>query len=266
MAKHSSTVGRILTISWATAGTYLAASMGGAISLVMPKIAADLTLSSSQAQWILAGYLLARVGMLKPAGSLSDGLGPRTMFVLGMLLFSATSFGCALVSHEAMLVSLRILQGIAAALLSPSSLVLLRNCMPPSRRARDMTIWSFAGIAGFGLSPVLGGLLVSGWGWQALFNFCGAGAALICIAFLVGTRGAPAQALAPGGRPPILKDVAVSIILVVFAFLIGKDDVKGSVYFLLAILMVTAETERGVLLRASVWQPGLARCCRCWSD
>ncbi|KRA01273.1 MFS transporter [Achromobacter sp. Root565] len=259
MTKSDSPAGRIVAIVCATAATYLATSMGGAVSLVLPEIASDLSLSSAQVQWILAGYLLARVGMLKPSGALSDRLGARKMFLVGMTLFAVTSLSCALVSSEALLIGVRILQGAAAAMISPSSLVLLRTCMPGSRQARAMTIWSFAGIAGFGLAPALGGLLVHVWGWPSIFYFCGFGAALFGGLFLIGVKHEDASAVPQGLPPPLARNLLMSTALVVLAYLIGKDDVRGTVYFLVGVLLTTMETERGVLLRAAIWEAGLSR-------
>ena len=254
-----SSSGKPLTIFCAAAATYLAASMGGAVSLVLPAIAAELALNSAQAQWILAGYILARVGLLRPAGSLSDRLSPRTTFLLGMLFFAVTSLGCAMVTDDALLIGLRVLQGAAAAFLSPSTLVLLRDSMPADKQAQAMTIWSFAGIAGFSLAPAFGGLLVLAWGWPAVFYFCGTASALIGAVYLAGGKRMPVSAAARPPHPPILRDFAVSAVLVALAFLIGKDDLKATVYFLVAILLLSLETGHGILSSASIWKDNFAR-------
>lgn len=258
MPTTGSSTGQPLTIFCAAAATYLAASMGGAISLVLPDIAAELALNAAQAQWIIAGYILARVGLLRPAGSLSDRLSPRTTFLLGMLFFAVTSLGCAMVTHDALLIGLRVLQGGAAAFLSPSTLVLLRDSMPADKQAQAMTIWSFAGIAGFSLAPAFGGLLVLAWGWPAVFYFCGTASALIGAAYLAAGKRMPVSAAAQP-RPAIGRELAMSAVLVALAFLIGKEDLKATLYFLVAILLVSLETGHGILWRASIWKSGFAR-------
>ncbi len=250
---------QVITIWCAVAATYLATSMGGAVSLVLPGVASELSLSSSQAQWILAGYLLARVGMLRPAGTLCDWLGARKVFLMGMFLFAGTSLGCALAHGEDFLIPFRVLQGAAAAVLSTSSLLLLRNNMPSEELARATSIWSFAGIAGFGLSPVFGGLMVSAWGWQSIFYFCAAATALFALVFLTSKADAPATTAPASPRPPIEKELLMSTALVALAYLIGQNDIKGALYFLAAAFAITLVIERGGMLRLSVWQADLPR-------
>lgn len=249
-----------IIVSSAVAATYLATSMGGAVSLILPGLASELHLSSAQSQWMLAGYLLARVGMLRPAGALCDWLGSRKLFLLGMLLFAGTSLLCALAPGEASLICLRVLQGMSAAVISTSSLLLLRESMPPNDLARATSIWSFAGIAGFGMAPVLGGLMVNAWGWQSIFYFCSVATAAVALIFLLSKPGASAARLPIAKtRPPIAKELLMSAVLVALAYLIGQEDLKGTLYFVAAAMAITLAVERGAVLRLSTWQADLPR-------
>ncbi|MDM0014982.1 MFS transporter [Variovorax sp. J22P168] len=245
-AAHPWTARQIVLIACATCATYLGASMGSAFSLVMPRIASDLQASGSQVQWIISGFLLARIGCLRPAGMLCDRLGARAIFLVGMAGYAASSLACAWADDAALLIALRIAQGAFAALLSPSALLLLRLGVPPAKQPFVMSIWSAAGVAGFGLSPVLGGAMVNAWGWHSLLVFTAAATALTgVVAFAQGPDAtAAANASRQPSKLPVLHELIVSIVLVALAFFVGQKDavavllVVGAAAAMLAALVM----------------------------
>ena len=235
MARSELSTARIISIACAIAATYLATSMGTAVSLILPRIASEFHLTGSQVQWILTGYLLARVGMLSPSGALCDVYGTRRVFILGIGIFSVSTFFCAFLSNPDHLVIARMAQGASAALLSPSSLVLLRQSVSIEREAGAVSLWSMAGIAGVALSPVFGGLLMEVWDWEAVFLFSAIATALVGLIYAFFGFSSPVVKTSATRWPAIKKDLTRSVWLVALAFLFCQGNFKAAA--VLAVLV-----------------------------
>ncbi|WLW63576.1 MFS transporter [Achromobacter aegrifaciens] len=238
---------QMLAVAGAAGATYLGASMGGAVTLVLPRIASELDASAAQIQWIVAGFLLARIAGLRLAGWLCDTFGAKRVFLCGLLSFSAVSAMCGFASDGNLLVILRVLQGAFAALLSPSALVLLRQAVPEEKEAAAMSVWSAAGMAGFGLSPVLGGLLVHIWGWRAVFLFTAVATLVIGIIAALHAGKAVASRVRESGAPSLPAELLSSTLLAGLAYLVGHSD--GLAVSCMALLMAA-------VLIANAWRAG----------
>ncbi|MFI2641848.1 MFS transporter [Streptomyces sp. NPDC018610] len=143
------------------------------INVAAPVIGRELSVSVTGIQWITDGYTLAFAGFLMTGGALGDRLGNRRVFGWGVVVFVASSAGCAFAPNARFLVAARVVEGVGAALIVPGSLALLQQAYPaPAARARAFGLWgSMAGVAA-SAGPLLGGLLVStvGWRWVFLIN------------------------------------------------------------------------------------------------
>ncbi|HEY1652839.1 MAG TPA: MFS transporter [Acidimicrobiales bacterium] len=101
---------------------------------------------------------------------MADRLGARRVFSLGVAVFTVGSLACSLVPNQDLLVVARVIQGLGAAALLPSSLALLVHQFPDHRqRARAIGAWGAAGSVGVAAGPVLGGALIATVGWRAIF-------------------------------------------------------------------------------------------------
>src|SRR5438552_18980575 len=98
------------------------------------KLAASLTLAAmslgSELQWVVSAYTIAFAAFILTAGALGDRIGSKRIFIAGFALFTAASVACALAPNAATLISARCVQGLAAAVLVPTSLALLRPAYP----------------------------------------------------------------------------------------------------------------------------------------
>jgi EmrB/QacA subfamily drug resistance transporter len=142
---------------------------GSVVSVALPVIQAKLGASASQAQWVVEAYALFLTSLVLAGGSLADRFGRRRIFEIGAALFAATSAACGLAAGPAALIAARGAQGIAAALLVPSSLALLGAGFPAAERGRAVGSWSaLTSIAAAG-GPILGGWLVQTVSWRAAF-------------------------------------------------------------------------------------------------
>jgi MFS transporter, DHA2 family, methylenomycin A resistance protein len=174
---------RRIALATVCAGYFMVILDTTALTPALPVLRGDLGGGISTLQWVVDGYALTFAALLLSGGALGDQLGARGVFAGGALLFAATSAACAAAPDAESLVGARMLQGVAAALLVPTSLALLRaSFTEPAARARAVGAWGgIAGVAAAG-GPVVGGVLAQAVGWRAVFLLnvpIGAAAALL---------------------------------------------------------------------------------------
>jgi len=139
------------------------------VTNALPEMAKDIDASLEQLQWIVNAYSLAFASLILMAVALGDRLGRRRIFVGGIVVFTAASALCALATDPSQLIAARALQGAGAAAVMPLSLALLAGAVPASKRPLAIGIWG--GVAGLGvaLGPLIGGAVVEGLTWHAIF-------------------------------------------------------------------------------------------------
>jgi EmrB/QacA subfamily drug resistance transporter len=152
-------------------GSGMAQLDGTVVNVALPRIGADLGAGLTSLQWTVNAYTLTLSGLLLLGGSLGDRLGRRRIFVVGVIWFAFASAGCAAAPSADVLIAMRALQGIGAALLTPGSLAILEAVFVPADRAEAVGAWSGLGGIASAIGPVLGGLLVqvAPWGWRLAF-------------------------------------------------------------------------------------------------
>ncbi len=139
------------------------------VNLALPSIGRSLGGGTSTQQWVLDGYTLFFAALLLCFGNLSDRIGAKRAYVLGIALFGVTSLLCAVAPSVVVLIVARGLQGMTAALMLPASMTLIREAFPEVRsRAKALGVWAAGGAVASAAGPVLGGML-SGWDWRLIF-------------------------------------------------------------------------------------------------
>jgi len=155
------------------AACVLASSMafidGSVLTVALPSLRAALGADLATVQWVVNSYLLALGALTLIGGALADAYGKARMLALGCLLFGAASAACALAPSAGWLIGARVLQGIAAALLTPASLALIGATYPQDERAGAIGVWAAASALTSTAGPVVGGWLTGTLGWQAVF-------------------------------------------------------------------------------------------------
>ena len=140
------------------------------VYVALPDIARDLGFSPHGLQWVISAYAIAFGGSLLLAGRLSDLLGRGRMFLAGMALFSGGSLLGGMAATPGLLIGARIVQGLGAAALFPSTLALVNTTFAEGRRRdRALGLWAAAGAAGLSLGALLGGVLTEVVGWRGVF-------------------------------------------------------------------------------------------------
>nr|WP_296766139.1 MFS transporter [Rhodococcus sp. (in: high G+C Gram-positive bacteria)] len=142
------------------------------VNVGLRAIGDDVNVSSlADLSWILNAYAIVFGALLVPAGRLADRYGVKQGFLLGLVLFTVGSLGCAISGDLWWIVALRCLQAVGAAALVPTSLGLILTAIPDSKREGAIKIWSVSGSLGAAAGPAIGGLLVHlSWRWIFLLN------------------------------------------------------------------------------------------------
>jgi EmrB/QacA subfamily drug resistance transporter len=155
------------------AACVLASSMafidGSALTVALPRLRADFGADLASVQWVLNGYVLALASLTLVGGALADVHGKARMLSVGCMLFGLASAACALAPTAAWLIAARVVQGIAAAILTPASLALIGATYPRDERNRAIGVWAAASALTTAGGPVLGGWLTETFGWPSVF-------------------------------------------------------------------------------------------------
>ena len=139
------------------------------VNVAMPAISSGLHASLSDLLWILNAYVLVYAVLLIVSGRLGDLYGPKAMFLVGLVVFTAASAACGFAQNSTQLIVFRIVQGLGGALLTPQTLSVITMIFPAERRGAAFGIWgSVAGISTV-TGPVLGGWLVTDYSWRWIF-------------------------------------------------------------------------------------------------
>lgn len=143
------------------------------VNVALPSIQHDLAFTAQGIQWLLTGYGLVFGGFLLLGGRMADLYGRKRIFLGGTALFTLASLLGGFAESPGILVAMRCLQGLGAAMLAPSALALLMGAFEegPSRN-RAFGIWGTVAAAGYSVGVVLGGILTArlGWRWVMFVN------------------------------------------------------------------------------------------------
>ena len=157
------------------------------VNVALPSIQSDLGASISALEWTINGYTLSFAVLLATGGRLGDILGRRRMFLLGVVLFAASSATAGLAPTDTALVISRVTQGIGAALMMPATLSIITNAFPAEERGRAIGTWAGISALALAIGPLLGGFLTEQVSWRAIFylNIPVAAGAVLATLFAV---------------------------------------------------------------------------------
>ncbi|TDD64592.1 DHA2 family efflux MFS transporter permease subunit [Jiangella aurantiaca] len=158
-----------LLILAASVPMFMAALDNLVVTSALPVLQREFQASIEELQWFVNAYTLAFAGLILVAVALGDRFGRRRVFALGLALFTVASALCAVSVESWQLIAARAVQGAAAAALMPLSLTLLSTSVTPRRRPLAIGVWG--GVTGLGvaLGPLVGGAVVEGMNWNAIF-------------------------------------------------------------------------------------------------
>src|SRR5579885_2779881 len=136
------------------------------VNVALLTIQHSLRLQVSELEWIVAGYALTFGALMLTGGKLADLYGRRRVFVIGLVIFTLSSLACGLAGGAGVLIAARVVQGIGAALMNPSTLSIIAVTFPPRERGAAIGIWAGVSALALAIGPLVGGLIAEHIGWR----------------------------------------------------------------------------------------------------
>jgi EmrB/QacA subfamily drug resistance transporter len=170
----------------ASLASFLTPFMGSSINIALPSIGAEFASDAVLLSWVPTAYLLSSAIFIVPFGRLADIHGKVKIFSWGIVVYTLGSLLSALAPSVIMLIGVRLLQGVGAAMIYGTGVALITTVFPAEERGRALGINVAAVYLGLSLGPFIGGALTQALGWRSIFLanvVCGA-----VIIFFVATR------------------------------------------------------------------------------
>ncbi|MFI6588010.1 MFS transporter [Embleya sp. NPDC050493] len=242
---------RTPAVRWALAGlslSMLLSSLGTSVANVaLPTLAGTFDASFQAVQWIVLAYLLAITTVIVSVGRLGDIIGRRRLLLAGILLFTVASVLCGLAPSLWLLVAARAAQGLGAAVMMALTMAFVGETVPKARTGSAMGLLGTMSAIGTALGPSLGGALIAGPGWRAIFLVnAPAGVVTLVLAY----RHLPVdRPEAATGRARFDHVGTLLLALTLAAYALAMTIGRGDFGWLNAALLAAAAIGVGVFVR-----------------
>jgi EmrB/QacA subfamily drug resistance transporter len=229
------------------------------VNVALPTIRHDLHASATQLEWVVSGYMLAFAAALIIAGNLGDRFGRKRIFLLGVGFFGLASLCAGLAATGPELIAARVVQGAAAAAMTPQVLATFRAIFAPAERGKAFGIYGamlgFASAVGLVLGGVLTDANLFGWSWRAVFFI---NVPVAACALIAGIRIVPETRDQAARRPnlPGALLLAGSLVAIVYPLLEGRQLGWPVWVWLLLAAGVAGVGALGVLEQRRSARPG----------
>ncbi|MGM9480180.1 MFS transporter [Roseateles sp. NT4] len=227
-------------------------------NVALPTLAAAFGAPFAAVQWVVLAYLLATTALIVGAGRLGDLVGRKRLLLAGIALFTTASTVCAMAPGLAWLIAARAVQGVGAAAMMALTLAFVGEAVPKARTGSAMGLLGTMSAVGTALGPSLGGLLIAGLGWRAIFAF---NLPLGLLALLLVWRWLPADrrsAQASGFDLPGTALLAVALAAYALAMTLSLWLLVAAVVALLAFLHVETRAVSPLVRLDALREPPLA--------
>ena len=169
MNNENDAVNKRIALLVATLASFLTPFMSSSVNIALPSIGKEFSMDAVLLSWVATSYLLSAAMFLVPFGKIADIKGRKKVFLYGILIYTLSSFLCAVSTSAIMLISSRILQGIGSAMIFGTSVAILTSAFPSGERGKAFGINVAAVYLGLTFGPFLGGLLTQYFGWRSIF-------------------------------------------------------------------------------------------------
>jgi EmrB/QacA subfamily drug resistance transporter len=149
--------------------SFLTPFMGSSVNLALPSIGSEFGLNAVTLNWVVSSYMLSTAIFLLPAGRMGDIFGRKKIFTIGIFVFTLTMLLLSFTPGIEWLILLRIIQGVAGAMIFGTNLAILTAVFPVGERGKAMGINVTAVYVGLASGPFLGGMLTRYFGWRSIF-------------------------------------------------------------------------------------------------
>jgi len=223
----------------------LLASLGTSIANVgLPTLAQSFNASFQQVQWVVVAYLLAITTLIVSVGRLGDLIGRRRLLLAGIALFTIASALCGLAPTLGLLIAARAAQGLGAAIMMALTMACVGEAVPKSRTGSAMGLLGTMSAIGTALGPTLGGVLIAGFAWPAIFH---AMVPLGLLTLVLAHRQLPADRRAATGERIVFDHLGtVLLALTLAAYALAMTGWPGGFAPLNLLLLITALAGAGL--------------------
>ena len=200
----------------------LLSSLGTSVANVaLPTLTEVFGVSFQAAQWIVLAYLLATTTLIVSVGRLGDIIGRRRLLLSGLVLFTVASVLCGVAPDLWVLIAVRAAQGLGAAIMMALSLAFVGATVPKDKTGSAMGLLGTMSAVGTALGPSLGGVLIAGLSWRAIFLV---NVPLALIALLLAHRYLPADGPRPTTDRPTFDTLGTLLLALMLGACAGDDD------------------------------------------
>jgi EmrB/QacA subfamily drug resistance transporter len=215
------------------------------VNVALPTIGRKLHMPESSLQWVVTGYGLTFGGFLLLGGRAADLLGRRRILLVGLAIFTASSLGCGLASTDSLLIPMRCLQGLGAAIIVPAALSIVMNMFPEgAERNKALGAWGAIGASGATVGVIAGGVLTRYAGWQYIFFL---NVPIGAVALLLAPRVVPESRLAtarrrydPFGAVTVTAGLSLLVYAISTAPQVGWATVRTVTLLLVSVALLAA--------------------------
>jgi EmrB/QacA subfamily drug resistance transporter len=152
-----------------TLGSFLIPFMGSSVIIALPSIGKEFMMDAVLLGWVTTSFLLSLGMFLVPSGRIADIYGRKKIFLYGFLIYTLSSFFCAVAPSVLLLIFSRVLTGIGASMTFSTGVAILTSIYPPGERGKVLGINVGAVYSGLSCGPFIGGLLTNAFGWRSVF-------------------------------------------------------------------------------------------------
>jgi EmrB/QacA subfamily drug resistance transporter len=237
-------------VRWALAGlslSMLLSSLGiSSANVALPTLVQAFNASFQHVQWIVLAYLLAITTLIVGAGRLGDIIGRRRLLLAGLILFTLASALCALAPTLGLLIAARAAQGAGAAVMMALTMAFVGETVPKEKTGSAMGLLGTMSAIGTALGPSLGGFLIAGPGWRAIFFI---NVPLGIVAFALAYRALPVDRGPKTDRAGFDAIGMLLLALTLGAYALAMTLGRGSFGVLNIALLLAAVVGAGLFVR-----------------
>ena len=159
----------VVTLLVLAVGQFLVGLDMSVASVALPSIGREFNVGLAPLQWTVMAYMIAGAALSVPVGALGDAVGRRKIYLLGLVLFGVGSLVSAMATGTGTLITGRAIAGAGSAAMATLALAMLTSSVPHDMVTKIVGLWTAVATASSALGPLIGGLLVTAFGWRSVF-------------------------------------------------------------------------------------------------